>query len=187
MNTRNLDAYYYSFEPTGCDEVDAILEQVAQAGAGYHSTADWKDKYADGSSPVSNMQRASEESAAQIKIIISERDQLKAENKRLAALLECAQGDLKQAMQIIEKQTAERQEWQKVLKMTQIPREGDQSKYSLALKDAERYRYLRTEVTRGGPYDFCIVRKNWGNPALERILTLEGADQEIDAAMSGEG
>lgn len=30
-------------------------------------------------------------------------DQLKAENERLAALLECAQGDLKQAMQIIEK------------------------------------------------------------------------------------
>ncbi len=30
-------------------------------------------------------------------------DQLKAENKRIAELLECAQGDLKQAMQIIEK------------------------------------------------------------------------------------
>lgn len=195
MNTRNLDAYYYSFEPTGCGEVDAILEQVAQAGAGYHSTADWQDKYADGSSPTSNMQRAAEESAAQINIIIAERDQLKAENealkkstgaamfltltgelaafrkklttvhfvcdrlpdqdgcrfielespqgeslgdesgkweirpdglaqlvvdiaspdvKHMAALLECAQGDLKQAMQIIEKLTPQADLYQQV-------------------------------------------------------------------------
>lgn len=51
-------------------------------------------------------------------------------------------------------------------------------------KDAERYRFLRSDVTRGGSYDFCIVRKSWGNPALERILTLADADNELDVVIA---
>ena len=40
---RRLDSYYFSFEPTGCDPVDAILEAVARAGKGYHHTESWSD------------------------------------------------------------------------------------------------------------------------------------------------
>ena len=38
-----MRAYYHTFEPTGCDEVDAILEAIAMAGRGYHFTGDWGD------------------------------------------------------------------------------------------------------------------------------------------------
>ncbi|MNP20131.1 hypothetical protein D3C76_1126920 [compost metagenome] len=87
---------------------------------------------------------------------VRDRDQLKAENKRLSELLECSQGDMRQADKIMERD----------------------------MKDAERYRYIRANTTRGGSYDFCIVRKSWGDPALERILTLQDADDELDAAIS---
>lgn len=104
--SRNLCAYYYSFEPTGCDLIDSVLESVANAGSGYHHTEDWREEYDDGSSPLSNMQKAAEEAAAAVQELLSE-------NKRLAALLECAQGDFRQATQIIEKLTpqAERLRW----------------------------------------------------------------------------
>lgn len=54
----------------------------------------------------------------------------------------------------------------------------------LLRKDADRYRFMRIDVTRGGDSDFCIVKKFWKTPGLERILTMQDADNEIDAAMS---
>lgn len=51
-------------------------------------------------------------------------------------------------------------------------------------KDAERYRFLRNDLTQGGDIDFCIVRKHWKAPALESILSLTNADEQIDAAMT---
>lgn len=38
-------AYYYSFEPTGVDAIDAILSEVASAGKAYHHTESWTDDY----------------------------------------------------------------------------------------------------------------------------------------------
>lgn len=34
-------AYYYSFQPTGCNAVDGILAAVAAAGKAYHHTESW--------------------------------------------------------------------------------------------------------------------------------------------------
>lgn len=36
-------AYYYTFESTGCAEIDEILRQVAIAGKGAHHTEDWNE------------------------------------------------------------------------------------------------------------------------------------------------
>ena len=38
-----MNAYYYSFEPTGLECIDKILEAVARAGKGAHHTEDWED------------------------------------------------------------------------------------------------------------------------------------------------
>ena len=40
---RYMRAYFYTFEPTGVDAVDAILEAVALAGRAYHHTGQWDD------------------------------------------------------------------------------------------------------------------------------------------------
>lgn len=76
MTSRNLDAYYFSFEPTGCDAIDAVLESVARAGKGYHNTADWQDRRDDGSTALTDMQAAAEESAAIVQALIADRDAL---------------------------------------------------------------------------------------------------------------
>lgn len=76
MTDRNLDAYYYSFEPTGCDLVDAVLEQVARAGKAFHSTDDWNEKDHDGRSPVEKMQAAADASASAILALIAENERL---------------------------------------------------------------------------------------------------------------
>ena len=41
---RQMDAYYYSFEPTGVDEIDMILAAIAWAGKAYHHTEWWNDE-----------------------------------------------------------------------------------------------------------------------------------------------
>lgn len=61
-------AYYYSFVPTGCEEVDAILREVANAGKSYHNTSDWNDDGWDGQTPVAKrIQIVANESADKIK------------------------------------------------------------------------------------------------------------------------
>lgn len=63
MTERNLRAYYYSFTPTGCDPVDAVLEAVARAGKAYHHTEDWHEEDRNGRSPAHNIQAAADEAA----------------------------------------------------------------------------------------------------------------------------
>ena len=41
---RDLQSYYFSFESTGCDEVDSILESVCSAGHASHHTDGWDDQ-----------------------------------------------------------------------------------------------------------------------------------------------
>ncbi|KYO84482.1 hypothetical protein [Pseudomonas aeruginosa] len=75
--TRNLDAYYYGFDPTGCDLVDSVLEQVARAGKAFHSTDDWNEEDLDGLSPVDKMQAAANASAKTIMALIAEVERLR--------------------------------------------------------------------------------------------------------------
>lgn len=44
---RMLDAYYYSFEPTGDPHIDLILGAVARAGKMYHHTEMWVDGWGE--------------------------------------------------------------------------------------------------------------------------------------------
>ncbi len=56
--TLRMNAYYYSFEPTGCYAVDKILSAVATAGKGFHNTEDWSEKWGDGPTCVEVIQEA---------------------------------------------------------------------------------------------------------------------------------
>ena len=38
-----MDAYYYGFDRTGVDEIDAVLSAIAIAGKGSHHTESWGD------------------------------------------------------------------------------------------------------------------------------------------------
>lgn len=49
-------------------------------------------------------------------------------------------------------------------------------------KDAERYRFLRHDISNP-VQDFCIIKKYWDGTFPDRILELDGADTEIDAAI----
>lgn len=65
--TRWLEAYYYVFDPTGCEPVDVMLATIALAGKLFHSTSEWNDRpsYAeDEPSPVELIQRAANSLAA---------------------------------------------------------------------------------------------------------------------------
>ena len=54
---RALEAYYYSFDPTGVREVDGILAAVALAGKSYHHTQDWNEVDGDEESLTDCIQR----------------------------------------------------------------------------------------------------------------------------------
>ncbi len=85
--TRNLDAYYYGFDPTGCDLVDSVLEQVARAGKAFHSTDDWNEEDIDGLSPVDKMQAAANASAKTIMALIAEVEKLRADTSSMRGSL----------------------------------------------------------------------------------------------------
>ena len=60
----SLSAYYYSFNPTGCEPVDRILAAVAEAGKAYHHTENWSDEEIyDGKTCVSIIQDAANAAA----------------------------------------------------------------------------------------------------------------------------
>ena len=68
---RRMDAYYYSFVPTGVAAVDKVLGAVACAGKAYHHTDNWCEDtpaYDDhtGPTPVDWIQNAALEAAAEI-------------------------------------------------------------------------------------------------------------------------
>ena len=46
-----MDAYYYSFTPTGVPEIDKILSAVACAGKAFHHTDCWTDEAYGGEPP----------------------------------------------------------------------------------------------------------------------------------------
>lgn len=63
-----FDAYYYSFEPTGVEQIDRILSAVACAGKAFHHTADWNDEAdkrpgLDGTTPIEWIQNAANAAA----------------------------------------------------------------------------------------------------------------------------
>lgn len=58
MTDLRMNAYYYSFKPTGCLEVDLILSAVATAGKAFHHTEDWNDPMGNGQTPVQAIQDA---------------------------------------------------------------------------------------------------------------------------------
>lgn len=47
-----MDAYYFSFTPTGVREIDLILCAVASAGKAFHHTEGWVEDY-EGVAPLS--------------------------------------------------------------------------------------------------------------------------------------
>lgn len=46
-----MDAYYYSFAPTGELAIDRILSAIACAGKAFHHTDSWTEEAYDGSAP----------------------------------------------------------------------------------------------------------------------------------------
>ena len=62
-----MDAYYYSFEETGCIEVDRVLSAVACAGKAYHHTEDWNNFYHGVTSQVDHIQIAANKASERIK------------------------------------------------------------------------------------------------------------------------
>jgi len=64
-------AYYYGFELTGVEAVDAILIAVAAAGKGYHSTEFWSDaSYDGGPSYTERIQQSADEAAKQFAALV---------------------------------------------------------------------------------------------------------------------
>lgn len=65
-----MSAYYYTFTPTGVEEIDQILSAVACAGKMFHHTRDWCEQeefdygpFLRGSSPVEWIQNAANDAA----------------------------------------------------------------------------------------------------------------------------
>ena len=72
-------AYYYSFNPTGTAEVDAILSAVACAGKSHHHTEGWSDddkwsRWGEGRSSVDVIQAAANEAASELAALREQRE-----------------------------------------------------------------------------------------------------------------
>ena len=68
MSDRYLRAYYWTFETTGNDTADAMLESVARAGKGFHCTSDWGESWPDENGPCAweKIQIAAQEAADEL-------------------------------------------------------------------------------------------------------------------------
>lgn len=75
---RRMNAYYYSFEPTGVEAIDRLLSAVACAGKAYHHTDQWTESVFGsepyepdhrGGSPVEWIQNAAEDAAAEFRAL----------------------------------------------------------------------------------------------------------------------
>jgi hypothetical protein len=53
-----MNAYFYSFQPTGVLEIDTILSAVATAGKAFHHTEEWNEPMGNGETPVQTIQDA---------------------------------------------------------------------------------------------------------------------------------
>ena len=92
---RRMNAYYYSFDPTGQPAIDAILSAVAHAGKGYHHTESWHDdgewsRWGEGRSVVDVIQAAANEAALALLDAAEESDALRAERDALLAIIDDA-------------------------------------------------------------------------------------------------
>jgi hypothetical protein len=71
-----MNAYYYSFDPTGVREIDVLLSAVACAGKAYHHTDGWTEEsgcYEDahrGARPVDWIQNAADDAAAAFRALV---------------------------------------------------------------------------------------------------------------------
>ena len=77
VTERRMEAYYYSFDSTGCDPVDKILGAVACAGKAYHHTDDWYEHASPrddhtGGTPIDWIQNAAVEAAEEFKRLRAE-------------------------------------------------------------------------------------------------------------------
>ena len=66
-----LEAYYYSFEPTGVIEIDRILSAVARAGKAFHNTEQWDEDAYGKWKPVELIQTAANEAAKALEGLVS--------------------------------------------------------------------------------------------------------------------
>lgn len=69
MSDWRMDAYYYSFEPTGVEAIDRILSAVACAGKAFHHTEEWNEEatpreHLRGTTPKEWIQNAANDAAA---------------------------------------------------------------------------------------------------------------------------
>ena len=94
VTKRRMEAYYYSFDSTGCDPVDKILGAVACAGKSFHHTDDWYEHASPqddhtGGTPIDWIQNAAIEAAGEI--------------ERLRAAVAASRlGGIKEALSIME-------------------------------------------------------------------------------------
>lgn len=85
MSDPKLNAYYYSFAPTGQRVVDLILHAVARAGKAFHHTSQWTEdemaefyEHCEGDTCVEWIQNAANKAAAELATLRAERDALRA-------------------------------------------------------------------------------------------------------------
>ncbi|MFU3207252.1 hypothetical protein ACM7HB_30255 [Pseudomonas aeruginosa] len=173
-STRNLDAYYYGFDPTGCDLVDSVLEQVARAGKAFHSTDDWNEEDLDGLSPVDKMQAAANASAKTIMALIAEVEHL----RRFAAEVYQVLGAMDAPENVLDN-ASDAANGVPLRHETLLPFFAED--YEALRKDAARYRWLRERdletIRQGGVFA--------GMTPENIVLNLEHLDAAIDAALEG--
>ncbi|EMG5017429.1 hypothetical protein ACV344_07135 [Pseudomonas aeruginosa] len=173
-STRNLDAYYYGFDPTGCDLVDSVLEQVARAGKAFHSTDDWNEEDLDGLSPVDKMQAAANASAKTIMALIAEVEHL----RRFAAEVYQVLGAMDAPENVLDN-ASDAANGVPLRHETLLPFFAED--YEALCKDAARYRWLRERdletIRQGGVFA--------GMTPENIVLNQEDLDAAIDAALEG--
>lgn len=104
--------------------------------------------------------------------------ELKAQNERLRKDLQNLRTDKNQLLYAL------KQEEQSYL-VLRAERDRLKTENEALRKNSDRYMFIRNEVS-SRVADFCIVKKYWAGTFPDRILVLDGADVEIDAAM-GQG
>ncbi|MFU2648727.1 hypothetical protein ACM7OW_28860 [Pseudomonas aeruginosa] len=174
--TRNLDAYYYGFDPTGCDLVDSVLEQVARAGKAFHSTDDWNEEDLDGLSPVDKMQAAANASAKTIMALIAEVERLRqfaAEAYQVLGALDAPENVLDNASDAANGVPLRHE--------TLLPFFAED--YEALRKDAERWRYARTILPYEVIQDAQKDLESWNVGVSE--AENKRCDEAIDAALEG--
>jgi len=82
-NPWRMDAYYYSFTPTGVEAVDRLLNAIAWAGKAYHSTDSWGETiepypHCEGKTCIEWMQNAANRAAREFQVLDQAREALEA-------------------------------------------------------------------------------------------------------------